>query len=76
MYLTSAYTRDPESEQAAGLKGREDEEAVIPSEANGRVEESMGSLIEALVRKPPTDPSTSSLRSSGRDDKLEGPQSG
>jgi len=60
---------ESESEQAAGLEGREDEEAVIPSEAHGRVEESMGSLLEALVRKPPTDPSTSSLRSSGRDDK-------
>jgi len=78
--LNSAHPTDPESEQAAGLKGREDEEAVIPSEASGRVEGSirlallaqdkpMGSLIEALVRKPPTDPSTSSLRSSGRDDK-------
>ena len=34
-------------------KGWWDEEGVIPSEANGRVEESMESLVSALARKPP-----------------------
>ncbi len=46
------------------MNGRLDEEAVIPSEANGRVEESIrlaslaqdkpvGSLVEVIALKPP-----------------------
>jgi len=40
------------SRTSVRLKGRRDVEGVIPSEANGRVEESVGSLLEALARKP------------------------